>query len=91
MTGHTGFVVPTVRTILEFTGLLELKVRTNSLELTESIGLQTSTGRLDLLELTGRKALLESTVQISTGSAKLLELTGRTSVQELQGVQVYQN
>ena len=49
------------------------------------MGLQTSTGHTDLLELTGRKGLLESTVQILTGNTKLLELTGHTSVLELIG------
>ena len=74
LTGHTGFLVSTGRTILEFAGLLELKVHTALLEFTEGIGLQTSTERTDLLELKGRKGLLESTVQILTGSTKLLEL-----------------
>ena len=83
MTRHTGFLVLTGCTILEFTGLLESKVRTILLEFTEGIGLQTSTGRTGLLELTGHKGLLESTVQILTGSVKLLELTGRTSVLDL--------
>ena len=66
LTGHSGFLVSTERTILEFTGLLELTVRTFLLEFAESIGLRTSTGRTGLLELTGCKGLLESTVQIST-------------------------
>ena len=56
LTGHTGFLVSTGRSILEFTGLLELTVRTILLEFTEGIGLQTSTGRT-LLKLTGCKGL----------------------------------
>ena len=85
LTWHTGFLVSTGRTILEFTGLLELTVCTVLLEFTESTGLRTSTGHTDLLELTGRKGLLESTVQILTGNTKLLELTGHTSVLKLTG------
>ena len=60
--GHTGFLVLTRRTMLEFTGLLELLVHTILLEFTEGIGLRTSTGHAGFLELTGRKGLLESTV-----------------------------
>ena len=63
LTGHSGFLVSTECTILEFTGLLELTVRTFLLEFTEGIGLRTSRGRTALLELTGRKGLLQSTVQ----------------------------
>ena len=59
-------------------------MRTILLEFTEGIGLRTWTGRT-LLELTGRKGLLESTRWISTGSTKLLELTEYRSVLELTG------
>ena len=82
-TGLLELIVLTGRTMLEFTGLLELLVHTILLEFTEGIGLRTSTGHAGFLELTGRKGLLESTVQISTGSTKVLELTGLASVLEL--------
>ena len=61
---HTGFLVLTGRTILEFVGLLELKVRTILLEYTEGVGLRTSTGRTgrtSVLKLRGPTGFLVST------------------------------
>ena len=73
----TGF------TILEFTSLLKLTVRTYLLELTGQIGFQTSKRCTGWLELAGCKGLLELMVRTSTGLTNLIELTGRTSVLEL--------
>ena len=76
--GHTGFLVLTGRTILEFVALLELKVCTILLEYTEGIGLRTSTGRTGLLELTGRTSVVKlrgyTGFLVSTGGT-ILEFT----------------
>ena len=76
--GHTGFLVLTGRTILEFVALLELKVCTILLEYTEGIDLRTSTGRTGLLELTGRTSVVKlrgyTGFLVSTGGT-ILEFT----------------
>ena len=84
LTGHTDFLVSTGHTILEFTGLLELTMCTFLLEYREGIGLRTSGGCTDLLELTGRRGLIESAVRISAESTKLQESIGQ-EVLELTG------
>ena len=85
LTGHTGFLVSTGRTILEFAGLLELKVHTALLEFTEGIGLQTSTERTDLTWIKRMQRFIRINSTNIDRKHKVTRIKGCTSVLELTG------